>query len=532
MTWTLIEDTNNSLQGDWELQEEPVSKTDFLSESPVYQFGKSIVRGAGKAISNVLERSAKHQQEASLPALLGFKPDVSTEKNISKFIEENIPEESEQLLPSLVGKGIEYAAAPESLILGGPGTAFAMGATGKALEKAGAPKWLQMAGEIGISLFKPGAKKTYTEKSPEIQAAQKLMKEQGLAENEITLATNALKEKKNLENAAKMYKSTEKLVESTKENLEKGVKDIISESFPGFKKGIQEVEQRAERLFDPINEEAKNLIILKPEKFTKKVDSIMDDVKNTLANSPDELSFIKMLETAKDNAVSGRSAETYVNFYQTLNRIGKWVDPSKKERYMREAKDSIKQTFRDNGPFGQKLANDFEKANAGWVKYHQADKVNNILEKSYINERLDFSNLNKSLSKENNYTVFKEALGNEAASNLKLMSKIGEQVERSSKSIKGGSVKQWLTLGKAFGLANSFMTLNPKTIAAAGFAAGSIEAGRFLATQLLTNPRYQHLWLRMADKLKSGSINQAVTLSRELEKMAEKDFNETQATSK
>jgi len=526
--WDDYEDVSDkSSKFDWDQYEDVEKKPSFIEESPTIQFGKSAVRGLGNAAATFLERSAKAQEEGSLMGLLGKPPNVSTERGIAKWIREHIPEESEQVIPAIVGKGIETAADPFSL-LGGPRTAFAMGATGEGLKQAGAPKWLQIAGELGVGLFKPGSKKTFTDKSPEIARAQKLMKEAGLGEKEITLATNALKEKSSLEKLAKMYKSTEKQFENTKEGLEKGVQQIVSESFPGFEKGIQEVESRAIKLFDPVKKEAKNLVVSKPEKFTKKVDEIIDDVRNTLANSPDEISFINMLDTAKKNAVEGKTAEPFINFYQTLNRIGKWVDPSKKESYMKSAKDAIKDTFRDNGRGGIQLANDFEKANSGWVRLHQAEKLNNLLEKSYVNDRVDFNKLNKSLSSEKNFASVKDALGSQAAENFKLMSKIGEKLQKSEKAIEGGLLKQGLPFAKYGAVAQSMLSLNPQNMAIAGFGSGAVALSQYVATQFLTNPKYQNLWLKMADKVRNGSFSQATILAKEIEEMGKKDFDANQ----
>ena len=493
-----------------------------LQETSLMKYGKAGLRGLGKAASNLIQTNARHQEEASLPALLGIKQDVSQRRNLAQSIEENIPEESEEAIPAAFSKGVEYAAHPLSA-LGGPAASFIAGASGKLAEKAGAPKWLQIAVELGSTLLKPGSKKVYTDKSPEIMKAQEIMRKKGFPEEEVTLATNALKERSLLEKASKMTKSAEKTVESTKNNLEKGVADIISDSFPGYSQGIEEVEKRASQLFEPVNKEAKNLVVMNPEKFTGKVDKIIDDVRNTLANTPDENAFIQMLETAKKNAVEGRSGDTFVNFYQTLNRIGKWVDPSKKESYMREAKDAIKDTLRDNGKSGQKLASDFEKANLGWVKLNQAQKVNKLLQGSYVDEAMDFNKLSKTLGNEKNYSTVKDALGDKAAANLKLMSHIGKNVERTAKAMEGSTGKQALLFGKVAGNVMAFMSLNPATIASTVGGIASIETGRYLATQLLINPKYQNLWIRMADKFKSGNITQAEVFYKQLVEMAKEE---------
>jgi hypothetical protein len=498
-----------------------------LLEPALLKYGKAALRGIGNTLSNLIEANALHEETASLPALLGMKTNVTPQRNLSQSIQENIPEESPQVGPAMFSKGVEYATNPLSLF-GGPGSAFIAGAAGKGLEKAGAPKWLQIAGELSTTLLKGGPKKVYAEGSPEIRAAEKIMKQRGLSEEEIVLAKNAMKEKRTLENMAKMYKSTEKQFESTKKSIENGVNEIISESFPGFNKGIEEVEKRATELFKPIRAEAKQVVVMKPEKFTKKIDDIVNDIRDNLANTPDEESFIKMLETAKNKAVEGRSADNYVSFYQTLNRIGKWVDPSKKESYMREAKDAIKQTFRENGPAGQKLANNFEKANEGWIKYHQAEKVNKILENSYVNESIDFKKLHQSISKDKNYSIFKDAIGDEAAANLKLMTKIGEGIQRSEKAIEGSALKQGITIGKGVGIVTGLMSLNPTTIATTAKGAIGIAFARYISTQLLTNPKYQNLWIRMAGQVKKGNITQAIILSEEIMEKSKKEFESIQ----
>lgn len=489
---------------------------------------RAIGRGASKTGQKILQGNITSQQKGSLGALLGSPPSTATEESILSGLQSVTPEESKSPIARTVEQGVEYATDPISLFGGGPIVMGTVGAVEKGLEEAGAPRWLQIAGGLASTFRfgKPGAKSIIQEGSPELKQAQKLMKDRGLTEEEITLATNALKERGGLEKLAMKYKSTSRQIESTKESLDKGVNEIVSEVFPGFEKGIEEVQARASKLFQPVSEQASVLTIKNPDKFVKESSKIISDIERTLANSPDEKAFIDMLKTAQNSALEGKTADNYINFYQTLNRIGKWVDPSKKELYMRGAKDSIKDTFRGNGRFGVKLAEDFEIANRGWMRFNQAEKLNTVLEKSMKDGQIDFQKLSKQLATSKNSNIANQALGEKAANNLKEMAKIGEQVQRFDKSISGGLVKKGIEAGEAFGFVQALMTLDPTIIGSSAFALGSLNASRYLATQLLTNPKYQNLWKKTARAYLNGNEARAIELAKEIEKLAIEEYSE------
>lgn len=490
----------------------------------------AIGRGVGKAATNIIRRDIDSTNTESLPALLGMNPSTATEEAIVDYIQESIPQEPDDTkgIPSTIESGVELAVDPASWIGGGPIGAFTVGAVEKGLENAGAPKWLQLAGGVAASLLRPGSNKTkFTDKSPEIKNAQKLMKERGLNDKEITLATNAIKERSALEKVARKYASTEEQIASTKSGIEKGTRNIISEQIQGFEKGIEEVQKRASKLFDPVKKEASALKIRNSDPFQKASNNIIKEVENTLANTPDEKAFIEMLKTAQEEALNGKYADSYINFYQTLNRIGRWLDPSRKENLMRMAKESVKDTFRVNGAEGKRLANIFEKANNGWVKYNDAEAFSKVFDKALVDEVIDFNKLNRIFSSNKNINIGKKALGEKAFNSFKEISEIGKQVERFNKSLDPGFFSKGLMASEAFGAVQALLSLDPKQIASSGLLLGTIEGGKYLATQLLTNPKYQNLYKKLANNY-MRTPQAAIPIMKDLEEMAKKEFLEDQ----
>jgi len=389
------------------------------------------------------------------------------------------------------------------------------GTIGQSLEELGAPKWVQAAGEIATFLKGSRAKTPIKSSSKEANAEINRLKKMGYSDQDLTLAKNTLEERGWLKKTSKLTPEAENRFKSAMKNSQNHVDDILEASFPGIKdEGVSGIRRASEELFGSLDDLAKNVIIEKPESFIKNADKAIERLSGTLANTPQEKEVISILESAKQSAIEGRPADVYTRFYRGLNQIGKWGNPKEREHVFTLVKDAIKQTFRDQGPEGQKLASALEDANKSWIKYLNAEDMTEILAKVTTEDGINFSKLSRSLDNPNNYQMVSKALGKESASNMKKIAETASSIKGLEKIMVGGEVKKALGSSKLAALAYSAATGDISPIKA---YIGVLAAGR-LSTKLLTDPKYQNLRMKMLNAVKDQNWGVIRSITQSLEK--------------
>ncbi len=459
--------------------------------------------------------------------------------------------ESEDILPRYtslpssqeIGKGIEALGGPgEAKTRGGRfaerigefiGGGAAIGAPqaklaasagtiGQSLEEFGAPKWLQAVGEIVTFLRGSKVKTPLQSASKEVNYEIDRLRKLGYTDEDLTLAKNALENRGWLKKYSKLTPQAENKFKTAMKNSEEHVSNILEKSFPGIKtEGPSGIRAASEELFGSLDDLAKNVVIENPGSFVKNADKAIERLRTTLANTPQEKEIIAILETAKQAAVDGRAADVYTRFYRGLNQIGKWGNPKEREHVFTLVKDAIKQTFRDQGPEGKKLANMLEEANKSWIKYLNAEDVSEMLAKVTTEEGVNFHKLSTSLDNPNNYKTVEKALGKESASNMKKIADTASSMKDLEKTMLGGQVKQALGTSKLTAFAYALATGN---IAPLKAYIGVLAAAK-LSTKLLTEPKYQNLRIKIFNAIKEQNWNLVKSISQTFEKESESKSN-------
>ncbi len=500
---------------------------------------KGATKGFLGAYGNILDLAGLHRKEEAPGAQA-----IRKLEHGASDVELAALSESEDILPRYtslptsqeIGKGIESLGGPgKAKTIGGRfasrigefvGGGAAIGApqaklaasagtVGQSLEELGAPKWLQAVGEIATFLKGSRAKTPIQSTSEEVGTELDRLRKLGYSDEDLTLAKNALENRGWFKKTSKLTADAENRFKTAMKNSEEHVSDILEQSFPGIKtEGPSGIRAASEELFGSLDDLAKQVVIENPGSFVKNADKAIERLKTTLANTPQEKEVIGILEAARDAAVDGRSADVYTRFYRGLNQIGKWGNPKEREHVFTLVKDAIKQTFRDQGPEGKKLANVLEEANKSWIKYLNAEDVSEMLAKVTTEEGVNFSKLARSLDNPNNLKTVEKALGKESASNMKKIADTASSMKNLEKQMLGGQVKQALGSSKLAALAYSIVTGN---MAAVKSYIGLVAAGN-LATKLLTEPKYQNLRLKALNAVRDQNWNLLKVTSESVKK--------------
>ncbi len=407
----------------------------------------------------------------------------------------------------LAGAGTTFGS-PQFLSAGAAGT------VGQSLEEVGAPPWAQALAEIstfvatgiGQNLF---SKSKATASNPEISERIEKLRGLGYSEEAIQTAVNAAEKEGILQSIGKETTKSETAIQESKSAMRGLVDETLSSSFPGIE-DVNVIKEGASKIFESVAEQGQNITINNPKPFLNESKKIISELKNTLANTPEELQVISFLEGAFENAAKNPSGQTFVNFYQGLNRMGKWVNPGKKENIFGRIKTSIKDSFKKQGKQGKELAKTFEKANQSWTKLKQAEKVSEKLAPALKDEGTDFKRLESILDRPKNKELFIDSMGKSQYNLLKDISKQGKSIETMQKNLaKSGLADKAIKGGSYFKLANSIYNLNPTgIISSLGLVAGK-EIVQRLATNMLVDPSYQKLTLQIMKSLNNGSMRSA-----------------------
>src|SRR5690606_9097952 len=168
--------------------------------------------------------------------------------------------------------------------LGGAGAAFGAtglaapvvgGAAGQTLEEAGAPAWAQAASEIIAAIkFSPKTSVPVTSKSKEVEKVIKDLRQAGYAEKDITLAKNALEERKILKKYASLTHEAENSIIQGVKNSEELLKEQIKRGLPGYAEGgLPYLEKQASNVYQTMEELASTVPIRNKEPVKKSIEN-------------------------------------------------------------------------------------------------------------------------------------------------------------------------------------------------------------------------------------------------------------------
>lgn len=411
----------------------------------------------------------------------------------------------------LIGGGIAFGSPTVS-------TALKAGALGQTAEELGAPKWLQAAIEIGTYIKAAPRNVPITSKTPEIEKKISDLRKLGYSEEDLTLAKNALEDRGYLAKTATMTSKAEKSFEENIKKSEKNVNDILNTAFPGLEKGIERAGQNASEFYQGINNLASSVKVENPSIFIKNLEKSIDQIKKIPAVGKRK-EALEYLEEGINRAKESKNGDFYTEYYRGLNELGNWANPKTKEHVLKLVKDGVKNTLAAQGEEGYKFAQMFDHANDVWSKFKSAEELTNLLKPAISETEINFSKLEKLLSKPENYETVKDTLGSIQAQNLKQISEASSKISNLRDKILGGPLKKNAVYAELAAIGYSLWTGNYEQIAAIMGA----EVARRAATKFLTDPKYQNNIKKMIKAVDESKWDQFRIITMNLQNDLKKD---------
>ncbi len=487
--------------------------------------------------SNILEKMQKPGYKPSFTDLYGLSSDDDIAPQLSRLPQTG---EIKEKIEDLGGPGSpifpEGEVAQRASQIYGNGLAFGMvnpvpalagGTAGETAKFLGAGPIGQTVAEIAAMLATQGRSNPLTSTNPAIRSRIESLRKAGYNDQDITLAINAAKSGSNRVKGAKATSASENAFEGTLAKSEGLFQDVLSDVFPGIEKGVPHLHQVARDAYGQVARGARNLRIKDPSRFQKTADNVVKRLKNTLGENTEAAPFIKRIEDAATAAHGNPTADTFINFYQELNEMGKWVDPKNRERLITHVKDGIKSTFRNAGPEGKQLANQFEEVNRGVQRAYQAEAVTDLLGQAFTVEGIDWNKTLKLFDKQKNWDVLEKGLGHTQTQNLRQIAKVGKDVGDFRKSLgtlqKGGKLSGWINTAKGAGFVYALANGHYKSAALLAGGHLSKEAYSRLQTRLLTDPKFQNVFLRTLNAIKTSSPQALQRSSNALRDIAQEE---------
>lgn len=400
-----------------------------------------------------------------------------------------------------------------------PAPALVAGGAGEAVEHYGGGPLLQAAAEIASLILtkKASSSKALSSKDPEISKKINDLRKLGYSDEEITLALNHASQGKVGGIKASKGESTKQAFEDFSTKSDEIVGDILTQSIPGYERGPQYVHQMASDAYGQVAEQAGKLNFKNMDTFVDVVDDTIKQVRQKFGNSKEAKEFIETLTTMGTDFIDNPNAELLMNFYQQLNRAGKWMGRSTKDHLITRVKDGVKKTFQSEGPAGKQLAENFEKVNKGIQRAYKAEEIHEILDKVWTQNGADFKKFNKVFDKAENVKLFQEVLGPEQAKNVQMISRVGKEIKDFDKAWKAVSSSGSKNLSLLYAIYHQ----NWPVVGILGAEKIGKLGGSKLAEKFLTDPSYQNLMIKGLHAIKTGSTKSFSSVSNLLLKKIE-----------
>lgn len=400
------------------------------------------------------------------------------------------------------------------VVLGGTSilSPIASGAAGQTLEELGAPPWVQAVGEIVAGLkTAPKSKVPITSKSKEVEEIIGNLRKAGYSEQDLTLAKNALEERKILKKYSSLTPEAENTIQKSIQNSETLFKEQVKKGLPGYAEGgLQYLEKQASNVYQAMEELASTIPIKNKEPVKKAIqDSIAYLEKYPLLQEQKE--FIEFMKDGLKKLPGAENADFFTGFYRNLGKAGNWGDPKQKEHILGTIRKGIKDTFSQSGKEGEKFGKYFEKTNEAWKHWLNTRDIMQTLEKAQTVDGMNFKKLSSLLNDPKNHDLAKKALGQEQLNNIKSISEGAQSIESLLKQIpKNDKSIQELKLLSSI---HSLLVHGNKAPLAAFIG---LEGAKRISTSLLIDPEKQNIMKKLINAAKNNSSEQAAILANEL----------------
>lgn len=385
------------------------------------------------------------------------------------------------------------------------------GAAGQTLEELGAPAWMQAAAEIVATLkYAPKSNVPVTSRSKNVEQTIQDLRKAGYSEQDITLAKNALEERKILKKYATLTPEAENAINAGIKNSEELFKEQIKKGLPGYEKGgLGFLEKQASNVYQTMEDLASSVKVTNKEPVRKAI----NDAISTLEKYPlldEQKKFIEFMKDGLAKLDTADTAEFFTGFYRNLGRAGNWGDPKQKERLLGMVRQGIKDTFAESGKEGAKFGKYFEATNETWKHWLDTKDLMQTIEKAATVEGVNFKKLSSMLTDPETYELAKKVLGPEQLNNIKIISEGAQSIESLLKQIPKAD-KGATTLKLLEGI-RAIFTGDKKFLA----TLIGIEAAKRISTQMLIDPKKQNLMKKIIVAAKNNAPQQAAILAQEL----------------
>jgi hypothetical protein len=399
---------------------------------------------------------------------------------------------------------------------------IAAGAAGQTAEELGLPPWMQAAFEIVAGLKAAPKSKTptpITSKSKEVESVIKDLRKAGYSEQDITLAKNALEEKKLLKKFAILTPKAENAIQQGVKNSEELFKKQIKQGLPGYAEGgLPYLEREASNVYQTMEGLASSIPVKNKEPVRKAVnDAIAYLEKFPLLD--EQKKFIGFLKDGLEKLDKADTADFFTGFYRNLGKAGNWGDPKQKEHLLGLVKEGIKKTFAESGPEARKFGQYFDKTNEAWKHWLNTRDLMETIEKAQNVEGMNFKKLASILDKPENHELARKVLGPDQLQNIKTITKGAEAIGSLLKQFPAHQKVIW---GVEAATALYYVLTGDYKKAA---AIGGIEVARRLGTRMLIDPKTQNTVKKIITAAKNNSPQHVAVLAQELSEKPENNSN-------
>lgn len=538
----------NAPQKQEETEEEPEQEPGVVES--VADFGKQAVQGAGVGFlgtyGDILDFLGLQSKEISKPEQekysrefqilqkmergevpsYGEFMDLSGDEPVPRFSRLPSSQDVEELGQQLglvsepttaagrYGKRIGKLSGSSAAFGGGAGLLKApaiAGAAGQTLEELGAPPWAQAAAEILATLkYSPKNPTPISSRSPEVEEVIQNLRKAGYSEKDITLAKNALEERKILKKYAYLTPEAENAINQGLKNSEELFKQQIKKGLPGYAEGgLPYLEKQASNVYKTMEDLAENVSITNKEPIKKAIQGAVDYLEKypLLKEQKDFIEFMKDGLAKMDNA---KTAEFFTGFYRNLGKAGHWGTPSQKEHILGLIQKGIKETFAKSGPEAARFGKIFESTNEAWKHWLKARDLMKILEKAQTVEGTNFKKVASILNEPENHKLAIKVLGPEQVNNMKAITKGAPAIESLLKQIsKPDKHIQSLKVLEGF---RSLLSGDYRPLA----ALVGLDVAKKMSTKILIEPKYQNMMKRVITAAINKSPQNAAILAQEM----------------
>lgn len=401
---------------------------------------------------------------------------------------------------------------------GNPIAPIIAGTAAQTVEELGGGEVAQLITEF-VALWKFGGSKA----KAAISRRKEELKALGYADDEIALIESAAKAQRNEKvkgpRVANKSEATEQLFAETRQKSQELVEETLASAFPGIEKGAQNVKDLAKDTYKNFFDEFKGVVLKNTDPLRSGLKSAIGEIEKTVGEN-EKLrpvlnrlkSALKDLDTTTTDLITGPKAkeqtvEKVISLYQELGQFGDWVSPTQRDRVLSIARNSIKETLKAEKTVGKELITKFESANKAVQKGFWAEDIQNLVNKTMADGKIDFKKFKKLFSKEENVELFQKGLGDIQAKNLQKIADVGSDLKDFDKAWKSttGLVGKGLDLSTAYGVVH--YVLQGDYVTAATFAttkAARAALGK-LAEKSLTDAKFQQIQIKLMHALKTGS---------------------------